>query len=378
VSLFRPEALEALAAPEELDRPLPLIRAGWWGLLLGLLLFGGAVVTWAFLGRVPVRIGGKGVLLRPDALLPVQSRTSGPVAQLTVRVGDCVRAGQVLARIEPVQLRLRRQESVARLTQLRDQDRIEALEARRQRSSAAADLNRILPYRDSGAIAEQTFVDKERELQRVEAQLLAEANRRAQAITAEQLSIRSLDEEIARSNSVVAPAAGCIVDQLVQPAQVLQPGSTVFELDRSGARGALVSLAFFPAQDGKRLKVGQAVRITPTTTRAQRHGGIQGTILSIRPLPVSREGLRNSLGIASLVEAVQPAGAAGGSELPLIEAVTSLRRDPRSRSGYDWGGGPGPDLVLSPGTTTEVSVLVEGRQPISYVIPLLRDLSGIY
>jgi hypothetical protein len=25
-----------------------------------------------------------------------------------------------------------------------------------------------------------------------------------------------------------------------------------------------------------------------------------------------------------------------------------------------------------------VSVLVEGRQPISYVIPLLRDLSGIY
>jgi hypothetical protein len=58
--------------------------------------------------------------------------------------------------------------------------------------------------------------------------------------------------------------------------------------------------------------------------------------------------------------------------------VTSLQRDPHTPSGYDWGGGTGPDLQLSAGTTTEVSVMVEDRQPISYVIPLLRDLSGIY
>jgi formyl-CoA transferase len=62
----------------------------------------------------------------------------------------------------------------------------------------------------------------------------------------------------------------------------------------------------------------------------------------------------------------------------LIEAVTSLQRDPRTRNGYDWGGGLGPDLRLSPGTGTDVSVLVEWRQPISYLIPLLRDVSGIY
>jgi HlyD family secretion protein len=73
---------------------------------------------------------------------------------------------------------------------------------------------------------------------------------------------------------------------------------------------------------------------------------------------------------------VQPPGSDGNQ--PLIEAVTSLQRDPRTRSGFDWGGGPGPNLVITPGTGTEVSVLVEYRQPISYVIPLLRDISGIY
>ena len=138
----------------------------------------------------------------------------------------------------------------------------------------------------------------------------------------------------------------------------------------------LVSLAYFPSQDGKRLKPGQTVRVTPTTTRAQRHGGISGRILSLRPLPVSREGLRQRLGLESLVATVQTPG--GDGNQPLIEAVTSLQRDPRTKSGFDWGGGPGPNLTLSPGTGTEVSVLVEYRQPISYVIPLLRDISGIY
>jgi len=58
--------------------------------------------------------------------------------------------------------------------------------------------------------------------------------------------------------------------------------------------------------------------------------------------------------------------------------LTSLQRKPSTLSGYDWGGGSGPNLKLSSGTPTSVRVLVEERRPISYVIPLLRDLSGIY
>ena len=38
----------------------------------------------------------------------------------------------------------------------------------------------------------------------------------------------------------------------------------------------------------------------------------------------------------------------------------------------------GPNLNLSSGTTTSISVIVEERAPISYVIPLLRNMSGIY
>ena len=96
-------------------------------------------------------------------------------------------------------------------------------------------------------------------------------------------------------------------------------------------------------------------------------------MLSIRRLPVSDKALIKRLGLESLLDAVrvEPRG-------PLIEVKTSLMRDPGAISGYDWGGGPGPAIQLSAGTPTNVRVLVEERRPISYVIPILRDLSGIY
>ena len=374
---FRKEALEALSSPEQLDQPLPLLRPSHWATLLGLLLFAGAVLLWSILGRVPVRIQGRGLLLLPEALVPVQSPSSGPLQQILVKEGQCVKAGHAMARIDLVQLRGALEAGGRRLKQLRRQNDLATLQAQRERSLARSDLERLLPYRASGAIAEETFIDKERQLQRIDSQQLAEYQTRRQGINDELLALTRQQEEYRRGSVVVAPVAGCMVEQLVQPGAVVNAGTTLFSLDRRDRRQEIVSLVYFPSQDGKRLRPGQEVRITPTTTRAQRHGGIRGKILRLRTLPVSREALRQRLGLDSLVQTVQPPSSNNGNE-PLIEAVTSLQRDPSTRSGFDWGGGPGPDLMLSPGTGTEVSVLVEQRQPISYVIPLLRDISGIY
>ena len=128
--VFRERALEALNAPDALDQPLPLLRPGWWGVLLGLLLLAGTVLAWAIVGRLPVRIQGRGVLLRPESLVPVQSRSSGPVEQILTREGDCVQAGQAMARVEQVQLRLALDEGRRRVEQLRSQDQLARLQDR--------------------------------------------------------------------------------------------------------------------------------------------------------------------------------------------------------------------------------------------------------
>jgi HlyD family secretion protein len=84
------------------------------------------------------------------------------------------------------------------------------------------------------------------------------------------------------------------------------------------------------------------------------------------------------LGDDATVKNVSKQQSSASASSPLIEVITSLKKDSNTTSGYDWGGGNGPDLQLTPGTTTDVSVIVEERTPISYVIPILRDLTGIY
>ena len=150
---------------------------------------------------------------------------------------------------------------------------------------------------------------------------------------------------------------------------MVQPGSTLFTLQRDRTDEELESLVFFPAKDGKRLEQGQRVRVSPTTTKQQRHGGIEGEISKVRSLPVRDEAIVKRLGVRSLLDSVR-----GAQSDPLIDEHHPAGFE--HHSGYDWGGGSGPKSHSSPGTTTTVRVLVEERRPISYVIPILRDLTG--
>lgn len=371
--LFRKAALDALASPEQLDRPLPLIGGATWALLLGLLGFAVVIGIWTVLGRVPVRLSGRGLLITPNALRLIQSESEGRVVSVHRAVGDCVARGSRLLTLQPMGLQNEREKTARQLEELIFQDRQESSLEREELLGSRRDLERLLPYRASGAIAEQTFVDRELALKRLETQIGTETNRRSQLISERRLEIRRLDAEINRSSDLLAPAAGCINDQRVQVGNVVQPGQAVIELDTSRNAGVLESLAFFPAQDAKRIRVGQSVQVTPGTTKAQRHGSIQGTVQSVQTLPVSEEALLNRLGSRSLVDELT--AQSGGA---LIEVRTRLKRDRSTFSGYDWGGGGGPRLRLSAGTPTDVRVLVEQRQPISYLVPILRDLSGIY
>ncbi len=373
MSLFRKSALDALSNPEQLDQPLRLLRPGQWLLLLSLGGFCLSITVWSVLGRLPVRISGRGVLVRQDTVKAIQSESAGRLQELEVDVGDCVEAGHVLARIEPVREQLEEEQARIQLDQLRQQD------AEQDRLGAAriAQLRRSIERVDDlaavGAIPVDELERRQQQLRDVEDSIASRNSQREQQITQQTTRIRTLKATMERTATVSAPAAGCIVDSSAHVGDVVQRGDILLTLDAATSTTELESLAFFPAKDGKRLSVGQRVRISPASTKPQRHGGIEGTVTAVLPLPVREDALRKRLGRNSLVDAViaQNLG-------PLIEVRTSLQRDPRTVSGYDWGGGSGPDLQLTVGTPTSVRVLVEERRPVSYVIPILRDLTGIY
>lgn len=374
--MFRQKALDALNTPEKLDQPIQLIRPTFWALLLSLGGFTIYLVCWSILGKIPVRISGKGILVETNTLQTLQSEQPGRLVSFDVKSGDCIRKGQIVAKIDPDDFQLRINRLDSELFALQRQNTIEEELAQKQLAITENDLKRLAPYRGQGSIAEQTFIEKESVLEQLRARLESEANNRKNIILNKRLELDSTRKEQANKTLIRSPQDGCVSDILAKVGQYIQPGSTVLELASASSSTNLDSLAYFSPNDGKRIRVGQMVRITPSTTNAQRHGGIDGTVLSVKELPVSKEALMIRLGNGSIVDSIF--NASQNQTTPLIEVRTSLKKDPSTYSKYYWGGGPGPELKLSPGTPTEIRVLVEGRQPISYLIPLLRDLSGIY
>ena len=373
MSLFRKNALDALSSPEKLDQPLRLLRPGQWLLLLSLGGFCFTIAIWSMLGRLPVRISGKGVLIRSNSLTVVQSETAGRVVAVNNAIGDCVPKGHLMAHLDPVTQEISRKEAELQLAQLISQDLKEDALGETRIRQQKAQIARIEKLARSGVISIDDLAQRQKELSSLQDTLASRDGQRAQQIKQQQARINARNEEINRIAQIRAPIQGCVIDRNVHRGEVVQPGSTLFTLDVGTNKTGLESLAFFSPGDGKRLRAGQRVRISPASTKQQRHGGIEGQVISIRRLPVNDQALIKRLGLESLLDAVrqQPKG-------PLMEIKTSLKRDPSTVNGYDWGGGPGPAIEITAGTPTEVRVLVEERRPISYVIPILRDLTGIY
>ncbi|MEY2913884.1 MAG: hypothetical protein RLZZ184_3193 [Cyanobacteriota bacterium] len=120
-SIFRQESLERLSSPERLDQLMQVVRPQDW---LILTVCGGLITTgliWSFLGRIPINVEGRGVLIEPRQVVDFQSSISGQLKSLHVKSGECVKENQVLATIDPVDLKQQLQLTKGKLEQLQNQ-----------------------------------------------------------------------------------------------------------------------------------------------------------------------------------------------------------------------------------------------------------------
>lgn len=98
--IFRKEALDRLASPEQLDQLMSLTSPRGWIALgaVGMLL--AMVIGWGFLGSIAVTVQGEGVLVRPHGVYPIMSTVfPGRITKVFVLPGQAVKKGDVLARV---------------------------------------------------------------------------------------------------------------------------------------------------------------------------------------------------------------------------------------------------------------------------------------
>lgn len=181
------------------------------------------------------------------------ARISGTLISLSVKEGDQVRKGQVIARIKDDRLNLQAQAYDAQVA---------AAEAEAAR--AQADLGRIRTLYDSGIYAKARLEQSEAAAKAAAANLKAA---RAQA---------GASAELANQGAVLAPADGKVLHAAVPIGTAVMAGQTIAEV----TAGPLVVRLELPEGQAASLKLGDRVAL-----EAANAGGTvrQGTIFEIYP-----------------------------------------------------------------------------------------------
>ena len=137
----------------------------------------------------------------------------------------------------------------------------------------------------------------------------------------------------------------------------------------------MVSLVYFADRDGKQIKPGMTVQVTPSVVKRERYGGIIGKVTRVSPFPVTNQEMSAIIGNENMANNLSQSLTAGGGAP--VQIFAELEDDPTNTSGYKWSSSKGPALKITSGTTVSVRVQIGQQAPISYVIPIFKSLTGV-
>jgi RND family efflux transporter MFP subunit len=174
-------------------------------------------------------------------------RVPGKMTQRLVEVGQAVRAGQVLARLDPADLALGAATAAAQSAASRGQAaaaqrQVAAIEAEAWRSRA--EEQRLRSLLKPGFVSRQRYEESLARADAAAAQLAA-AKAEADAARSQTAALGAAAGQAAnqaRYGTLTADADGVIVAVNAQPGQVVAAGQPVFQLARSGAREAVIAI----------------------------------------------------------------------------------------------------------------------------------------
>jgi HlyD family secretion protein len=470
--IFRQAALDRVSSPEQLDQLIQVISPKHW---VSLMAFGALVATgfaWSIMGRIPITVNGRGVLVYPSQVRPLQSTTVGKILDLKVEVGKPIKKGQVIATIDQSELQQQLQLTRSKLTQLQLQDQlantaqlqrqnIEQSTLIQQRKTLEQSLNTVqsltpvlrekglesiqrerqslqqrlqnvqdlLPvYRkrwddrqrlfDAGAIAKDTvlqsqqdYIGAESQINEAEGQLKQldvkeastqkdylqtqdQANQletqiaglqgqqatqkeqdlstkvlRQKEIQETERTITQLELQLKNSSQIISSDDGHILELNIKPGQQVEMGMGLGTISTQSPEAKLRNVAFLPVSEGKKIKPGMLLQLTPTTLKREEFGGIMAKVDSVSEFPVTQQAAASLVGNPDILRGLM-------SEGPHVVVISELQADPKTLSGYRWSSSQGPQQSITTGTTTTDRVTIEERAPIAFILPILKSLTG--
>ena len=410
--IFSKEALEAASNPDEMDHTLQVVRAKLWIPLFGIGIIAIVGLAWSIFGRMPVNVTGFGVLINPGNVKVVQSQAPGLVEKVSVKPGDVLKEGDLVAILQQPALEQLLQQAKETYNEI-NKTNSEALEANQSQFLAqlnsierqkellvegkklSGNVNRSLENRVKALLkmakdnlvnsemllqSESSLVESKAKMASYDAQIQALDLSLEQAklkniqtdftlknqINESRRAVEKLELQLENNRHVRCKSGGKVMQLMVSAGTAVAFGTPILSLTSDESTRTMKNLCYFSVKDGKKIKQGMTIQVTPSTVKRERYGSIIGEVVSVSSFPVSREAAMNIVGSKELAFALTGQGA-------MIEVETKLQGalSPDSESGYEWTS-KNPPVAMSQGTTTVNRVRVDDRAPITYVLPLIR------
>ncbi|MGB3205009.1 MAG: NHLP bacteriocin system secretion protein [Crinalium sp.] len=187
-----------------------------------------------------------------------------------------------------------------------------------------------------------------------------------------QSKIAQLQLKLAKDSQIVSQYDGYVLETSVASGQVIAAGDRLGAIQSEDDNSKLQSIVYLPDKDGKQIKSGMTVQVTPSVVKRERYGGIVGVVTKVSPFPVTTQEIATMVGNQELAKSL------AGENGARVQVFVQLQEDSTNMSGYKWSSSKGPSLKISSGTTTLVRAKVAEVAPISYIIPIFRSWTGVY
>jgi HlyD family secretion protein len=222
----------------------------------------------------------------------------GRVVSLSVKEGDRVRSGQVLARLDPIRAEADVEAAEAAVKALGED--LKAAEAKLVEARLTAERNATLV--DQGLLPKAQGDTSKASLDAAAAQLDAIRNRTEQA----NAQLRGVRDTLSKT-AVVAPIDGIVTRLQVREGEMVvigiqnQPGTTLMRLVGTSGLNAELKVA---EADALRLKVGQTARVTLDALQGREFSGMVSEIgaSSLPPVTAQAASAREFRVVISLTE----------------------------------------------------------------------------
>lgn len=409
-NLFRKDAIDKLQSPDRLNEMVKIISPSNWIAVLSICILLVFFVIWSIFGRLPINVNGNGILLKSGGVMEIPAIATGQVSRVYVKPGIRVRKGDILAKVAQPELKLKIDNLSQQLFHLKTKySTIEGFDKKDlELKRAIIDQNVInknkrieknkerIVFVESQIDAREELLEKglitteslneskilkfELEQQNLTLQNeLEELQLKAFEMSKEiEIELNNLDGQIIAlegevgelrakyelNSEITSPYTGHIVELMVNAGSIVSPGTYILSMERDDALELLEAIVYVSPSEGKKIKEGMEVKLSPSTVEVEKFGYIKGSVLQVSEYPATFEGMLNTLQNRELVQSFF-------TGMPPIAVRIGLNLNEENLSGYEWTSGDGPEVEIKSGTLCDSKIIIKNKRPISLILPIV-------